>query len=92
MIRVESNLANEFVKRLWLLALIFSFPFTACSCDAKGSKEENCDKLTGECHCKRGYFGSDCAQGKLKNTEKYRIVSKVICCQRFFDTFNYLLL
>ena len=58
------------MKSLCFFALIFSFPFTACSCDAKGSKEENCDKVTGKCHCMEGYFGRDCTQGKSKNTEK----------------------
>ena len=28
-----------------------------CSCDGRGSVDNNCDSLTGVCTCKEGYIG-----------------------------------
>lgn len=35
---------------------------TECKCDPRGTVDEICDKGSGECLCKPGYFGARCDQ------------------------------
>lgn len=41
--------------------MIFDYR-TDCSCDARGTEAEVCDKETGQCLCKTGYGGPRCDQ------------------------------
>ena len=44
--------------------IVTSKHFTDCGCNEEGSIDNNCDKTTGVCSCKKNWFGDKC-QGKL---------------------------
>ena len=36
------------------------FVHVECICNSIGSKDEDCNKITGECSCKVGFTGTNC--------------------------------
>ena len=55
--------------------------FVDCKCDRNGSKSNNCNKLNGECDCKKGYSVlSNCQE--CDDSNNYVKDSRGICVCR----------